>query len=87
MAKDRIDEAMEMLQRKLDEAHISASVYRYSALIPVICVEISWGDWKHDHLHARFIATDECGMSYINNVVTEEDGSDCYSAIQRFLVA
>jgi hypothetical protein len=44
-----------------------------------IAVSISWGDWKHDHgwcdMLMGYIGYDRVGL-----VVTEEDGSDCYSA-------
>ena len=48
-----------------------------------VSVSISWGDWKHDHGYVR------CLMGYIgydesDEVVTEENGSDCYSAIHYF---
>lgn len=48
-----------------------------------LCVYISWGDWKHS-----FIWLDNL-MRYIgydlnDEEVTEENGSDCYSAIHYF---
>ena len=48
-----------------------------------IRVEISWGDWKHDHGYLRNL------MQYIgygegDEIVTEENGSDCYSSIHFF---
>ena len=51
-----------------------------------ICVSISWGDWKHDHGYLR------CLMSYIgytegDEIVTEENGSDCYSSVHYFYKA
>lgn len=49
------------------------------------CVEISisWGDWKHEHGWC------DSAMRYIgygcdDEVVTEENGSDCYSAIHFY---
>lgn len=49
----------------------------------VTSVEISWGDWKHEHLWCDNL------MGYIgyqknDELVTEEDGSDCYSATHYF---
>lgn len=48
-----------------------------------IAVEIERGDWKHDHAcldyHMR-----ENGYECFNEVVTEEDGSDCYSSIHYY---
>ena len=50
-----------------------------------ICIEIYWGDWKHDHLFAKMLASEvlnALGLKYtITEQLTEEDGSDCYSAI------
>ena len=36
----------------------------------ILCIDISWGDWKHDHARLKW--------------VTEENGSDCYSATHYF---
>ena len=47
-------------------------------------VEISWGDWKHEHIYC------DCLMRYLGyeteceEEVTEENGSDCYSAIHYY---
>lgn len=46
-------------------------------------VEIGWGDWKHDHIFCDHIMR-ENGYTLINEVVTEEDGSDCYSSIHYY---
>ena len=48
-----------------------------------VCVDISWGDWKHEHGWCRDL------MGYIDyneddEIVTEENGSDCYSSIHYF---
>ena len=42
-------------------------------------VEIEWGDWKHDHMWCDRLM-EYLGYSLTNSIVTEEDGSDCYSA-------
>lgn len=49
----------------------------------VMKVEISWGDWKHEHLRAKWIVKNVIGLPVKKweEVVTEEDGSDCYSAV------
>lgn len=49
-----------------------------------IAVSISWGDWKHEHLWARDLMS-YLGYTEIGNKVTEEDGSDTYSAEHYFL--
>ncbi len=49
-----------------------------------VAVSISWGDWKHSHLWARDLMS-YLGYMEIGNKVTEEDGSDCYSATHYFV--
>lgn len=46
-------------------------------------VEVCWGDWKHDHGYLDYVMGKK-GFEKINEVVTEEDGSDCYSAIHTY---
>lgn len=45
-------------------------------------VYIEWGDWKHEHKFADHILDVAFGdeLMYKDEVVMEEDGSDCYSA-------
>ena len=78
----------EKIQKTLRDGLVHADVYPYSASLPVIDVEINWGDWKHDHARAKWLIG-EMGedVHYLNSVVTEEDGSDCYSAVHRFYVS
>lgn len=54
--------------------------YGTSALV----VSISWGDWKHEHLWARDLMS-YLGYVEIGSKVTEEDGSDTYSAEHYFI--
>lgn len=42
-------------------------------------IEISWGDWKHDHARVKWIMK-EHGYTMVEEEETETDGSDCYSA-------
>ncbi len=46
-------------------------------------VEISWGDWKHDHGYLD-VLMDYIGYNCDDEQVTEENGSDCYSSIHFF---
>lgn len=52
----------------------------------IVIVYIDWGDWRHQHLWAsdlmRYI-----GYVKADEVVTEEDGSDCYSAEHTYVKA
>ena len=47
-------------------------------------ITIDMGDWKHEHLWAKNLM-EFLGYKEIGNKVTEEDGSDCYSAEHYFL--
>lgn len=48
-----------------------------------VMVDISWGDWKHDHLYCDNLMKAK-GYTLVEEEVTEEDGSDCYSAIRHY---
>lgn len=48
-----------------------------------VSVLIEWGDWKHDHAYLRY-QMQQNGFTETDENVTEEDGSDCYSAIHTF---
>lgn len=50
----------------------------------VIVVSIEWGDWRHSHMWGTDLMK-YLGYTEIGNRVTEEDGSDCYSAEHYFL--
>jgi len=41
------------------------------------------GDWKHSHLRLRYLM-DLIGYSQVFERVTDEDGSDWYTAIHRY---
>lgn len=70
----------EMIYRYLRDNDVYADVYKSGEDIKV---DISWGDWRHEHEWCRNL------MEYINYletdcVVTDEDGSDTYSATHTF---
>lgn len=52
----------------------------------IVIVNIDWGDWKHSHLWARDLMS-YLGYVQVGVVVTEEDGSDCYSAEHTYVKA
>ena len=72
-----------MIHDFLNDNGVWAEVYKHFDL-PVMVVDISWGDWKHDHLWARDLMS-YLGYGEIGSKVTEEDGSDTYSAEHYFL--
>jgi len=75
----------EAIGKYLDKNRCRCDVYPYDGDLPVVEVEISWGDWKHDHLRVKWLM-EEIGAVRLGSVVTEENGSDCYSAVHRFYV-
>ena len=42
-------------------------------------IHVEWGDWKHDHGFLDSLMS-KMGYVCISENVTDEDGSDCYSA-------
>lgn len=48
-----------------------------------ICINIEWGDWKHDHGYMDYLMR-ENGYVKFNEDLTETDGSDCYSSIHYY---
>ena len=72
------------IERLLYDNNICANVWKYDSL-PVIQVEIEWGDWKHDHARAKWLIQEE-GYKFIKTDVTDDDGSDCFSAIHYFMI-
>lgn len=52
----------------------------------VIVASIEWGDWKHDHRYLDVVMS-EFGYTLVGVDITEEDGSDCYSAYRMYMKA
>ena len=44
---------------------------------------IEWGDWKHDHIYLKYVMQGH-GYNQVDERVTQEDGSDCYSSVHSF---
>ncbi len=63
-------------------SRISAEPYGYDG--KTVSVEIMWGDWKHDHLCADDLMSVVFGATKVSEDVTEEDGSDAYSAVHTY---
>jgi hypothetical protein len=49
----------------------------------MIWVKIDNGDWKHEHLYCTYLMK-ELGYEECGEDITEEDGSDCYSALHTY---
>ena len=59
--------------------------------LSTIEITIEWGDWKHEHrrcayLVDKFSKIENMDICYLGCTTLEEDGSDCYSGLHRFLV-
>ena len=84
------------IETELREKNVWADVYAdFSPLADkdpdTVKVDISWGDWKHDHLRADWVVKEFLNSKNITflpmgEYTTEEDGSDCYSAIHSFVI-
>ena len=73
---------VEKIQKRLTEEGISFSdVSEYSN--GEVNVLIEWGDWKHDHAYCDHLMKQK-GYVCTDEQVTEEDGSDTYSAIHFY---
>ena len=81
---NRVDEIL--IEDKVEKALADAdlSIDYVECCDGIIHVHITWGDWKHDHWRCDYIMS---GLGYrlLNEVVTEEDGSDCYSALHTYV--
>ena len=72
-----------LVDEYLRENRIFASVY-VGLEHNEICVEINWGDWKHDHLCADWLIEEKFHATNAWKEITEENGSDCFSAIHHY---
>ena len=81
MTMEQLDELYKILESK----QMYVDIVRDYDLPRVIGVQVTWGDWKHDHLRLDMIM-EELGYTHITTNVTEEDGSDAYSAIHYYEV-
>lgn len=52
---------------------------------PLVAIEIE-GDWKHDHLRAKWLMKEAFGAERVSTIVTKEDGSDFYTAVHYFYI-
>ena len=85
-AEKVIEKCLEV-EKLLRNDGIYADCEQYNDM-PVMVVSIQWGDWKHSHARARWLIEENVeGVTYLNTKVTEDDGSDCYSADHRYIVS
>lgn len=48
-----------------------------------VSIYIEWGDWKHEHGYADYVMR-EHGFTKTDEIITEEDGSDCFSSVHVY---
>lgn len=68
------------VQKYLDDHNLWGEV---SVQDGTVYVEIHWGDWKHDHWYCQDLMS-ELGYVLVGKEITEEDGSDTFSAIHTY---
>ena len=82
MTKDELNTIAEKINKKFNEERLYA--YASPSFDETIYFDINWGDWKHEHLRADWLVGELLStLGYQFNIttnVTEEDGSDTYSA-------
>ena len=80
-----IIEMEKKINKLMRENNIFGEMVDCNADAKMIAVEITWGDWKHEHLRLDWLMTEDfSNLRSIHNQTTEEDGSDCYSAIHYY---
>ena len=87
--KDRIKEDVDTNldeQRKIYKYLNDNKLYPYDVDVwdGEVRVYIDWGDWKHEHLRCKYLMS-ELGYQFVDEEVTEEDGSDTYSSIHTYV--
>lgn len=69
----------------MTENHIMGEVVDYNDQMRMIAVEVRWGDWKHEHWRLDWLMKENfTDLRSIHEVTTEDNGSDCYSAIHYY---
>lgn len=83
MDKKEIQKKLDAVNKifREDQSGIIAEIYDLNSML--IFTEIEWGDWKHEHGYCDWIMQ-ENGFRKVGEQITEEDGSDCYSAVHFY---
>lgn len=51
-----------------------------------IAIELTWGDWKHDHAFVNSMMHEAFGLQMAKETITEQDGDDAYSSIHYYKI-
>lgn len=69
----------------MTENHIMGEVVDYNDQMRMIAVEVRWGDWKHEHARLDWLMrANFADLRSIHEVTTEDNETDCYSAIHYY---
>ena len=67
------------------ENNLYGEVYSNRDNPNIVYVDISWGDWKHDHAKLDYLVKTVLKCWKCFTTTLEQDGSDCYSARHTFV--
>ena len=82
MPEHKVDgDEMRNLYTYLTKNGIYCEIYPAHTRVELL---LEWGDWKHDHGFVDYLMG-LIGYTFIAQTITEDDGSDCYSAIHTYL--
>ena len=77
-------EVADKLEKFLRANRLWVDEFYFNSMNKTIEFDINWGDWKHEHMRAKWLIEDFFGdkdeFVRIDSYETEEDGSDTYSA-------
>lgn len=75
----------EKIHKLMEENHIMGEIVDCDKWLRMIAVEVRWGDWKHEHARLNWLVKENFpSLRSVHEVTTEDDGSDCYSAIHYY---
>ena len=67
---------VQKINKRLQEEDLFYELWEEENFIVIL---VEWGDWKHSHRYLDHIMR-EMNFSLVEEIVTEEDGSDTYSS-------
>lgn len=75
------------VEKYMRDNELFCDVYPYMNDMPIVIVSIRWGDWKHEHLRADWIMEEQFEGTLMKTEVTEDNGSDTYSADRYYYIS
>lgn len=84
---------IETIYKDIDKLIQDSNIWAEVGINPssnTIEIEITWGDWKHDHLHCDWLIEDYLNAHSIrcikSETITEDNGTDSYSSIHYYYI-